>query len=163
MRNNVYYSQILYRFLNCNSIVIQNSVLFNPNQNICSFLRVFRMNAQINGGLFVNMYEKIQELCDEKDIKFAQLCREIGIPKSTLSELKQGRTKTLSTQNLIKVAQYFGVSLDYFDDSVDELDIRKDELFQKRKLLFDMSKKATEDQLDTFIVMFKALIDQEEK
>lgn len=111
----------------------------------------------------MNMYEKIQELCDEKDIKFAQLCREIGIPKSTLSELKQGRTKTLSTQNLIKVAQYFGVSLDYFDDSVDELDIRKDELFQKRKLLFDMSKKATEDQLDTFIVMFKALIDQEEK
>ena len=121
------------------------------------------MNAQINGGFFVNMYEKIQELCDDKGIKVAQLCRETGVPKSTLSELKQGRTKTLSTQNLIKVAQYFGVSLDYFDDTVDGINTRKDELFQKRKLLFDMSKKATEDQLDTFIVMFKALIDQEEK
>lgn len=111
----------------------------------------------------MKMYEKIQELCNEKGIKVAQLCRETGIPKSTISELKQGRTKKLSTQNLIKVAQYFEISLDFFDDSIDGVDIRKDELFQKRKLLFDMSKKATEDQLDTFIVMFKALIEQEEK
>lgn len=111
----------------------------------------------------MKMYEKIQELCNEKGIKVAQLCRETGIPKSTISELKQGRTKKLSTQNLIKVAQYFEISLDFFDDSIDGVDIRKDELFQKRKLLFDMPKKATEDQLDTFIVMFKALIEQEEK
>lgn len=111
----------------------------------------------------MNMYEKIQELCNNRGIKVAQLCRETGIPKSTISELKQGRTKTLSTQNLIKIAQYFEISLDFFDDSMDIIDIKKDELFKKRKLLFDMSKKATEDQLDTFIVMFKALIDQEEK
>ncbi len=111
----------------------------------------------------MNMYEKIQELCENKGVRVAQLCRETGIPKSTISELKQGRTKTLSTQNLIKIAQYFEISLDYFDDSIDGVDIKKDELFQKRKLLFDMSKKATEDQLDTFIVMFKALIEQEEK
>lgn len=111
----------------------------------------------------MNMYEKIQELCNDKGIKIAQLCREAGVPKSTISDLKRGDTKTLSTQNLIKIAQYFDISLDFFDDSIDGVDIRKDELFQKRKLLFDMSKKATEDQLDTFIVMFKALIDQEEK
>ncbi len=111
----------------------------------------------------MKMYEKIQELCNEKNIKIAQLCRETGIPKSTISELKQGRTKTLSTQNLSKIAQYFGVSLDYFDDNFDLVDGKKDELFKKRKILFDMSKRATEDQLDTFIVMFKALIDQEEK
>ncbi len=109
------------------------------------------------------MYEKIQELCNEKNIKVAQLCRETGVPKSTISELKQGRTKTLSTHNLSKIAQYFGVSLDYFDESFDDVDNQKDELFQKRKILFDMSKRATKDQLDTFIVMFKALIDQEEK
>ncbi len=111
----------------------------------------------------MNMYEKIQELCENKGVRVAQLCRETGIPNRTISELKQGRTKTLSTQNLIKIAQYFEISLDYFDDSIDGVDIKKDELFQKRKLLFDMSKKATEDQLDTFIVMFKALIEQEEK
>lgn len=111
----------------------------------------------------MNMYEKIQDLCDKKRIKIAQLCRDTGIPKSTISELKQGRTKRLSTQNLMKVAQYFNVSLDYFDDSFCRMDEKKDELFKKRKLLFDISEKATEDQLDSFIVMFKALIDKEEE
>lgn len=111
----------------------------------------------------MNMYEKIQDLCNEKGIKIAQLCKAAGIPKSTISELKQGRTKTLSTQTLSKIAQYFNVSLGYFDDSVDGVEETRDELFQKRKLLFDMSKRATEDQLDTFLVMFQALIDKEEE
>ena len=105
------------------------------------------------------MYEKIQYLCDEKNIKLAHLCKEANIPKSTISELKQGRTKTLSTSTLSKIANYFGVSLDYFD--IDGIDDKKDELFEKRKLLFDMSKKATKEQLDTFLVMFKAVIDDD--
>lgn len=106
----------------------------------------------------MTMYEKIQYLCDENNIKLAHLCKEANIPKSTLSELKQGRTKTLSTQTLSKIANYFHISLDYFDnESVDDV---KDELFEKRKLLFDMSKKATKEQLDTFLVMFKAVIDE---
>lgn len=105
------------------------------------------------------MYEKIQYLCQENGIKPAQLCKEANIPKSTLSELKQGRTKSLSTQTLSKIANYFQVSLDYFD--IDSVDNVKDELFEKRKLLFDMSKKATKEQLDTFLVMFKAVIDDD--
>ncbi len=109
----------------------------------------------------MNMYEKIQQLCDEKHIKPAELSRETGVPKSTLTDLKQGRTKTLSAQNIGKIALYFGISSDYFYDSTDSVDEKKDELFQKRKLLFDMSHKVTEEQLDTFIVMFKALIDDE--
>ena len=108
------------------------------------------------------MYDKIYELCVEKGIKPAALCKAIGIPKSTLSELKQGRTKTLSTQTLSKIAQYFNVSLGYFDDTFNSADAIRDELFEKRKLLFDMSKRATEEQLDTFLIMFKALFDKEE-
>lgn len=110
----------------------------------------------------MNMYEKIQFLCDERGIKPAQLCKEAGVPKSTLSELKGGRTKTLSTNNLMKIAQYFGVSLDFFDDSYDAVENTRDELFEKRKLLFDMSKRATEDQLDAFLVVFKSLMNNEE-
>ncbi len=105
----------------------------------------------------MTIYEKIQYLCDEKGIKLATLCKEANISKSTLSELKTGRTKTPSTQTLSKIANYFSVSLDYFDN--DNIEDTKDELFQKRKLLFDMSKKATKEQLDTFLVMFKAVID----
>ena len=108
----------------------------------------------------MTMYEKIEYLCNERNIKPAKLCKEAGISKSALSELKTGRTKTLSTQNLSKIANYFAVSLDFFDEST--ADDVKDELFEKRKLLFDMSKRATNDQLDTFLVMFKAIIDKNE-
>lgn len=107
----------------------------------------------------MTVYEKIDALCREKGVKPARLAKEAGVPKSTLNEIKQGRTKTPSTQTLSKIAAYFGVSLDYFD-STDEVDALRDELFEKRKLLFDMSKRATPEQLDTFLVMFKALIDE---
>ncbi len=106
----------------------------------------------------MTIYEKILELCNEKGIKPSQLCREAGIPKSTFNEIKQGRTKTPSTSTLSKIASYFGVSLGYFDVN-DDVENIKDELFEKRKLLFDMSKRATSSQLDTFLIMFKALID----
>ena len=108
----------------------------------------------------MNMYEKIYELCIKKGIKPAGLSKAIGIPKSTLSELKQGRTKNLSVQTVNKIANYFNVSPSYFYDTIDDT---RDQLFEKRKLLFDMSGRATEEQLDTFLVMFKALVEKEEQ
>lgn len=108
------------------------------------------------------MHNKIQFLCDQKGIKIAQLCKEAGIPKSTISDLKNGRTKTLSTQTLKKIANYFNVSLDYFDSTNDMADEIRDELFEKRKLLFDMSKRANEEQLDAVINVVKTLIGNNE-
>ena len=61
----------------------------------------------------MTIYEKIQYLCDEKGIKLATLCKEANISKSTLSELKTGRTKTPSTQTLSKIANYFSVNKKY--------------------------------------------------
>lgn len=108
------------------------------------------------------MHNKIQFLCDQQGIKVAQLCKESGIPKSTISDLKNGRTKTLSTQTLKKIANYFNVSLDYFDSTNDRTDEIKDDLFEKRKLLFDMSKRANEEQLDAVINVVKTLIGNNE-
>ncbi len=105
------------------------------------------------------MYEKIQQLCDNKGIKPAQLCKEIGISKSTLSELKNERTESLSAKSLKKIATFFGVTLDYFyTDTVEDI---KDELFEKRRLLYDISEKATPAQLDDFITMLEALVNND--
>ncbi len=109
------------------------------------------------------MHSKIQFLCEQNGIKVAQLCKEAGIPKSTISDLKNGRTKTLSTQTLKKISNYFNVSLDFFDNTNDQVDIIRDELFEKRKLLFDMSKRANEEQLDAVINVVKTLIGNNEE
>jgi transcriptional regulator with XRE-family HTH domain len=41
------------------------------------------------------------------------MCREAGVPRSNLSDLKFGRTQALATVNLSRIAAYFGVPLDY--------------------------------------------------
>ena len=58
------------------------------------------------------MYDNIEKLCTERGIKVGRLCTELGISRGILGDLKKGRTKKLSTENLSKIAAYFGVSTD---------------------------------------------------
>ena len=60
-----------------------------------------------------DLYSNIHALCEKEGIKDGTLCRNIGIRRSFLSELKAGRTKSLSTEVLSKIATYFNVSVDY--------------------------------------------------
>ena len=60
-----------------------------------------------------DLYSRLKTLCDKKGISLAKMCSEAGIPKSTPTELKMGRTKTLSSSAMIKVAKYFDVSVEY--------------------------------------------------
>ncbi len=59
-----------------------------------------------------NLYEKIEQLCQNNGIKVAELARATNINKTVFSELKNGRTKFLSTERLILIADYFDISLD---------------------------------------------------
>lgn len=57
-----------------------------------------------------NMYETIEGLCHQAGTNVTAMCRELGLSRSALSELKQGRTKSLSYQYIAAIAGYFGVS-----------------------------------------------------
>lgn len=59
------------------------------------------------------MYTIIENLCQERSIRPGKLCMELGISRGILSDLKAGRTKRLSAENMEKIAGYFGVSTDY--------------------------------------------------
>lgn len=58
------------------------------------------------------LYENIKFYCDKAGISGAKLCSETGISKSTLTSLKNGRTKKISTDNLFKMAARLGVTVD---------------------------------------------------
>ena len=60
-----------------------------------------------------NLYENIYALCSEQNITPGGLCGELGFRRSVLSDLKSGRKKSLDTTTLVKIADYFGVSVDY--------------------------------------------------
>lgn len=59
------------------------------------------------------VYDLIEELCQKEGISITALCKECKIPRSTLSDYKKGRIKSLSADTLCKIADYFGVSVDY--------------------------------------------------
>lgn len=60
------------------------------------------------------MYNIIEELCSEKGVSVTTMCREAGIPRATLSELKMGRTQTLGSKTLEKLSTYFSIPMEYF-------------------------------------------------
>lgn len=59
------------------------------------------------------MYDIIDNLCKQKGITVTQMCRELGISRSIMSELSSGRTMRLSAKNSALVAKYLGVSVEY--------------------------------------------------
>ena len=65
-----------------------------------------------------DLYSNIHALCEKEGIKDGTLCANIGIRRSFLSELKAGRTKSLSAEVLSKIAAYFNVSVDYLLNGV---------------------------------------------
>ena len=74
-----------------------------------------------------------------------------------------GRTKKLSASTLEKIAAYFNVPVSAFfgDEELSGTEQKRNELFRKRKLLFDLSARATEAELDQILKIVDALVDGE--
>ena len=60
-----------------------------------------------------DLYKTIQELCKSQKLTVSKMCLDLGMSKSTMSDLKYGRKKTLSSSTLAKIADYLGVSVDF--------------------------------------------------
>ena len=73
-----------------------------------------------------NMYSIIEELCKERAITVTEMCRELKINRSSLSELKQGRAKSLSADKTIRIADFFSVSPAYLTGDSEERNIGYD-------------------------------------
>lgn len=59
------------------------------------------------------LYDRIQSLCKSKGVSGSRMCLDLGLSKSTMSDLKAGRTKGMSTSTAQKIASYFDVTVDY--------------------------------------------------
>lgn len=58
------------------------------------------------------LYESIISLCNDRGIKGGKMCVDLGISKSTMTDLKSGRRTGISMETAQKIADYFGVSVD---------------------------------------------------
>ena len=108
------------------------------------------------------MYDRLKALCDEKGITGYKMCKDTGMQPSIMTDLKAGRKHTLSAKSMAKVAEYFGVTIEYLMSGSDR---QKDDLSKSQSedpvyhkvykysgsighdMLFKSADDATEDEL----------------
>lgn len=74
------------------------------------------------------LYSLIESLCKKHGTNITAMCKSAGVSRAPLTELKMGRTKTLSSSTLSKIASYFGVSVDYLLGSAQKEDPQADQI-----------------------------------
>ncbi len=115
------------------------------------------------------MYNRIEQLCKKNGTDVTKMCRELNIPRSSLSELKSGRAKSISADKVAKIANFFGVSALYITDGIEEekpLVNNDEELTEyleelknrdEMRMLFSVTKTCTKDEVEQAVRIIEAL------
>jgi len=59
-----------------------------------------------------DLYENIKRLCARRDMSVSAMCEACGLSKSTLSNLRNGRSSSISRKTAEKIAVCLGVTAD---------------------------------------------------
>lgn len=124
------------------SIVVHFFVLVNRKEQI--FVLSITMHKK-EGTNLCTLYERITELCKTKNVSRSRMCLELGLSKSTMSNMKNGRQAGISTETAQKMASYFNVSVGYLlgeeekkeQSTESELSVIKKEFIQKIEKMTD--------------------------
>ncbi|WP_373263212.1 helix-turn-helix domain-containing protein [Hungatella hathewayi] len=93
------------------------------------------------------MYEIYCKLRDSRGVKDADVVRETGITKSTFSDWKNGRSKP-KNDKLQKIADYFGVSVDYLMTGEENLSEKKNPFSDLKGIYLSYAKEAQDNGID---------------
>ena len=90
------------------------------------------------------LYERINTLCKSKGVSGSRMCLDLGLSKSTMSDLKNGRIKGLSMPTAQKIAGYFGLTVDELygeEEPKEKPTVKDDGLSEDLKEIIDYIKK----------------------
>lgn len=99
------------------------------------------------------LHSRIIELCKERGISGSRMCLDLGMSKSTLSDLKSGRKKSFTAETAHKIASYLGVSVAYLlgeeenEGKKEKPTVQNDGLSEAKRKLIEKIKKLPEDQV----------------
>lgn len=110
-----------------------------------------------------DLYKKIAELCKIRGVTITSMCNDTGISRSLISELKAGRSKSVSSTTLEKIADYFSVSTDYVlgktGIGTTELSEYLEMLASREELrmLFKLTKDASKNDVEQAVKIIEAI------
>lgn len=110
------------------------------------------------------LYDRIQELCKERGVTGSRMCLDLGLSKSTLSDIKSGRKKGISTATAQKISSYFGISVGYLLGEVEtkEQPTENDGLSEGKKMLIDFAKGLPEDKVQLALRLLQSVAEADE-
>ena len=96
------------------------------------------------------LYERITALCKAKGVSGSRMCLELGLSKSTMSDLKNGRIKGISIPTAQKIAGYFEITVDelYGEEAKKEQPTENDGLSSKQKAFIDKVMQMSDAEID---------------
>lgn len=109
------------------------------------------------------LYEKIQALCKSKGVSGSKMCLDLGLSKSTMSDLKNGRIKGVSVPTAQKIAGYFGITVDelYGEESKKEKPtVQEDDgLTENQRKLMQFAKSVPDDKAEMLLRVMKSIVE----
>ena len=100
------------------------------------------------------LYERIQDLCKSRGVSGSRMCLDLGLSKSTLSDIKNGRKKGISVPTAQKIAGYFGITVDELygvEEQKEKPTVQDDGLSEAKRKLIEKIKKLPEDQVQLLL------------
>lgn len=96
------------------------------------------------------LYERITALCKAKGVSGSRMCLDLGLSKSTMSDLKNGRIKGISIPTAQKIAGYFEITVDelYGEETKKEQPTEIDGLSSKQKVFINKVMQMSDSELD---------------
>ena len=110
------------------------------------------------------LYERLSFLCEQRGIKGARMCTELGFSKSLMTDLKMGRKTGVSAVTAQKIASYFGVSVGYLlgeEDKKIEPTAQDDRLSAKKRQLIEFFETVPEDKVDLLLKVMKSIVEDD--
>lgn len=109
------------------------------------------------------LYDRIQELCKSKGVSGSRMCLDLGLSKSTLSDIKSGRKKGVSTATAQKIASYFNVSVGYLlgeEEQKEKPTIPEDDgLSNNQRKLMQFVKSVPDDKAEMILRVMKSIVE----
>ena len=91
-----------------------------------------------------------------------QVADMVGVSESTISRWESGIIANMTREKIVLLSDALGITPAEIMgwDEEPEVEQIQDELYEQRKILFDLSAKASKEDLEKFIKMMNAIIDE---
>ena len=108
------------------------------------------------------LHERLTILCEKRGIKGAQMCRELGISKSLMTDLKSGRKKGVNAETAQKLSSYFNVTVGYLlgeEETKEKPTVQDDGLTENQRKLMEFAKSVPDDKADMILRVMKSIVE----